>query len=351
MSDVILQGDRKLPEAQQMLSWLERANKVLGDFFDGDLDFQDPLEYEKNAAQAAFKAKCNDPCLWLQGLMGEMAGVHSCCRDQLVAHRGFHDPDFGLNRPVEGSISAYASAWRAGVKLCECDIRLTADGYLVLAHDDTLEKAAADPSDAVASMSVATSSLETLRSLTLKGGERIPLLSEVLELALRLGGKMVVEMKSQIGVGTALAALFRARPDLREACEVVMSFDVDLLLEFVTERAKEDRSFAADAPVMLLVCAEPTEDPKELVLDMAGDWQEAVSSWTRQGIDGMYIAWTPELAGPLAGELQSLRGMCKAVGVWQEHGQTDCEAEYVRLVGLGATYVNTDFPSNFRREK
>lgn len=311
-------------------------------------DAADALDREKIAAQAAFTARTDEPIAWLQNVMSE-----TCPRlsEQLVAHRGFHDPEFGLDRPVEGSLSSYAGAWGAGVRLCECDVRVTGDGYLVLAHDDTLLKAAADPSDPVASMSVASSTLDTLRSLDLRGGERLSLLSDVLQVALQTDGKMVVEMKSQAGAGAALARFFRDRPELREACELVMSFDADLLLEFVAERAKEDRSIQADPPVMLLMCSLPeqSEGPEELILDWAGDRRGDVERWLAQGLDGIYVAWRQEFSGALEADFRALCHMCGNVGVWQEHGQTDCEAEALRLLDLGARYVNTDFPHSFRQ--
>jgi len=72
---------------------------------------------------------------------------------EMVCHRGFHSfeevPDlplrikrepWGLSRPLENTIAAFAAIWSMGPNLCECDIILTADGELVLFHDDTLER-------------------------------------------------------------------------------------------------------------------------------------------------------------------------------------------------------------------
>merc|ERR1719330_977318 len=50
-------------------------------------------------------------------------------RECLVAHRGFHCPHMQGGRPLEGTLAAYAAAWKAGMRNCECDVRLTADGF------------------------------------------------------------------------------------------------------------------------------------------------------------------------------------------------------------------------------
>ena len=51
----------------------------------------------------------------------------------LVAHRGFHSPlDRSDRRPLENSLAAYEAAWANGISLCECDVMLTRDGFLVL---------------------------------------------------------------------------------------------------------------------------------------------------------------------------------------------------------------------------
>ena len=47
-------------------------------------------------------------------------------------------------RPIENSLDAYESAWTAGVAYCECDVALTLDEYIVLAHDASLERLALD---------------------------------------------------------------------------------------------------------------------------------------------------------------------------------------------------------------
>ena len=92
-------------------------------------------------------------------------------RNQFIAHRGLH----GGDRP-ENSIPAYAAAMEAGYTI-ETDVHLTADGEVVIFHDDTLTRMCGV--DGV----VEESTLAELKALRLKNSdEQIPTLAEFLEL-------------------------------------------------------------------------------------------------------------------------------------------------------------------------
>lgn len=89
------------------------------------------------------------------------------------AHRGLHDP--AGTRP-ENSLAAFEAAVQAGVGI-ELDVHLTADGHVVVTHDDDLVRVTGR------SLSVAGSTLARLAALRLGGtGERIPTLARVLDL-------------------------------------------------------------------------------------------------------------------------------------------------------------------------
>ncbi|KQZ07887.1 glycerophosphodiester phosphodiesterase [Microbacterium sp. MEC084] len=66
---------------------------------------------------------------------------------RVLAHRGLvhrgplHDDEF----VVENSFAAIAAAHAAGADYVESDCHLTADGHVVLFHDDTLERVTGDP--------------------------------------------------------------------------------------------------------------------------------------------------------------------------------------------------------------
>lgn len=77
----------------------------------------------------------------------------------------------------ENTLASFRSAIEIGVDMIECDIHLSADGELVVIHDHTLDRTTNG------SGLVVQHTLADLRSLDAGGGERLPTLSEVCELA------------------------------------------------------------------------------------------------------------------------------------------------------------------------
>ncbi len=115
----------------------------------------------------------------------------------VIAHRGLHTDD--ARRP-ENSLAAFREAVREGFPI-ELDVHLSADGEVVVFHDDTLERMTGDPR---AISEVTLTGLDELRLLG--SDERIPTLGEVLDL---VDGRVpvLVEIKQR---GTDVGALERA---------------------------------------------------------------------------------------------------------------------------------------------
>lgn len=66
----------------------------------------------------------------------DMAGPHA---PYAVSHRGFGANDGGdPSRPIENTLDAFRAAFRAGVRVVELDLRRTADGKIVVLHDEVL---------------------------------------------------------------------------------------------------------------------------------------------------------------------------------------------------------------------
>ncbi|TVR06529.1 MAG: glycerophosphodiester phosphodiesterase [Spirochaetaceae bacterium] len=125
--------------------------------------------------------------LWLFLIAPARTGRRWCTPlfDRHFAHRGLHTPDGTI---PENSLPAFAAACEAGYGI-ELDVQLSADGQVVVFHDDDLVRVCNDPR-AVADLS--TDALSRLRLFDT--AERIPLLSEVLAL---VGGRvpLIVELK------------------------------------------------------------------------------------------------------------------------------------------------------------
>lgn len=112
------------------------------------------------------------------------------------AHRGLFDEDAG--RP-ENSLAAFDAAAGAGFAI-ELDVHLTADGHLVVTHDDDVARVTGR------TLRVAESSLVQLSALRLNGSdERIPSLTRVLDL---VGDRVpvMVEVKNPTTRAGALEA-------------------------------------------------------------------------------------------------------------------------------------------------
>ena len=105
------------------------------------------------------------------------------------AHRGLHD-----GARAENSLSAFAAAKAAGYGM-ELDIRLSADGQLVVFHDSTLNRVCGIEGK------VRDMTVEQLKKVSLSGtGEGIPTFREVLEL---IDGAvpLLIEIKLDPGEG------------------------------------------------------------------------------------------------------------------------------------------------------
>jgi glycerophosphoryl diester phosphodiesterase len=101
-----------------------------------------------------------------------------------IAHRGYHD-----SKRIENTLPAAEAAIAHNFAI-ECDLQLTADGAVVVFHDDTLDRLTR------ASGPVASKALAEIRAVRFRDGDAtIPTLEELLDL---VDGRvpLVIEMKS-----------------------------------------------------------------------------------------------------------------------------------------------------------
>jgi len=66
-------------------------------------------------------------------------------RPRVLAHRGLVTPETARSGVAENSFAAVAAAHSAGARYVESDCHLTADGVVVLFHDDDLSRVTGDP--------------------------------------------------------------------------------------------------------------------------------------------------------------------------------------------------------------
>jgi len=110
---------------------------------------------------------------------------------RLIAHRG------ASARAPENTLTAFRAALEDGADGVELDARLTADDVVVVLHDDDVSRVSG------AAGRVSEMTFEQLRALLVRGSERIPSLTEVLEV---VSGRVdvVVEIKGAFGGARAI---------------------------------------------------------------------------------------------------------------------------------------------------
>lgn len=138
-----------------------------------------------------------------------------------IAHRGLHDRTMGR---IENSRAAALAAIERGYGI-ECDVLLSADGEVVVFHDDDLDRLTASKGR------VANLTSAELATIRLTGSdETIPTLAEFLDL---VGGRvpLVVEMKSEFPIlpDDRLARTVAALTETYDGALVTKSFDPGLV--------------------------------------------------------------------------------------------------------------------------
>jgi Glycerophosphoryl diester phosphodiesterase family len=261
---------------------------------------------------------------------------------KLVAHRGFHSPqDRSDRRPMENSLQAYESAWTSGIHLCECDIAMTKDEILILAHDEDFSRLALDSNLEESHRKVQDLTLREIMSVALKSGVRPPLLLDVLQAAHAIGGQsqLIVEIKpGNREAASALARLLGQYPYLMANCAVIMSFDIFVMHSLHEEMdawfgpgdqngeiGTHRRSYSMGifpSPMELSQLQKPTSQrrpqqyprPKLFVLTVCdvptrevysrvsiSEEEEAftkIHGWLKGRLDGVYMQFEPQMLTP-----------------------------------------------------
>ncbi len=203
-------------------------------------------------------------------------------RALLVAHRGASDS------APENTLPAVEAALEAGVDAIEIDVQRTADGVVVLVHDDTWQRTAG------LAASVREVSWERARTLDAGGwfggafrGVPPPQLDDVLEVV-RGRAKLDIEIKSpERDAGLAGSVVERVRRHAMQRQVVLTSFHVDTIDVLASSvhdiplgRIAEQPLARGPAPVSLHAYAAPVILGHPAVVDTAHRAGIAVWAWT-----------------------------------------------------------------------
>ncbi|CAK9018854.1 Putative glycerophosphoryl diester phosphodiesterase YhdW [Durusdinium trenchii] len=157
---------------------------------------------------------------WLNGFVPQICEK---LRERLVAHRGFHCPLLSSDRPLECTKPALKIAWDSGLRYCECDVRLSSDGKIMLLHDPNLDKLVEESAKPTPNANEITAE-DLISWPLLQKDVHLTYLEDVLLTALESGSRLVIELKGSPGsptVGSAVARLLQGNPQLLEALQTL----------------------------------------------------------------------------------------------------------------------------------
>ncbi|MBP5688655.1 MAG: glycerophosphodiester phosphodiesterase [Muribaculaceae bacterium] len=105
---------------------------------------------------------------------------------EVICHRGYWD----IEGSAQNSIRSLVKADSIGAWGSEFDVWMTADGVLVVNHDETFE-----------GVTIETAKWKQLKDMRLKNGEPLPTLEQMLECGKSLKTRLIVEMKPHTNRG------------------------------------------------------------------------------------------------------------------------------------------------------
>lgn len=139
---------------------------------------------------------------------------------QIVGHRGA-----ALLEP-ENTLRGFRRAIVDGAEAIELDVHLSADGHVVVMHDESIDRTA-NPSSPLTRGAIADLTRAELDRVRLAEDEHVPSLTQVLDLLQRRGGEQPVEALVEVKAVAAAEAVARelsARITAGTARAVVISF-------------------------------------------------------------------------------------------------------------------------------
>jgi glycerophosphoryl diester phosphodiesterase len=233
-------------------------------------------------------------------------------RPSIIAHRGdkAHAP--------ENTLSAFRMAQARGADAIEFDVKLTADGQVIVLHDQTVDRTTNGIGN------VARMTLAAVRDLDAGvqfpgqfPGEKIPTLEEVFE-TVGCQLHMNVELTNYSTPGDALVSKVAA---LVKKCRVE---DHVLFSSFFPRNLRLVADYLPQVPRGLLT------------------WPGLMGLWGRTfGWRGDYSALHPYYENVTAGFVTLLHAAGKVLNVWTVDRQEDLK----RMIGFGVDGIITDDPA------
>jgi len=171
--------------------------------------------------------------------------MNSAVAIEFVAHRA------GLEKGSENTISAIKYAIDTKVAFIEIDVHLSADKHIIVLHDKTLNRTTNGPGK------VSTKTLKQLKELDVGSkyhqkfkGEKIPTLSEVLELDFK-NSRLIIEVKNSYDVYPGIEKLITEKVKKSKNIDNIIykAFSRDSLKRFHTLHPEADFLYVIIGPI------------------------------------------------------------------------------------------------------
>jgi glycerophosphoryl diester phosphodiesterase len=226
----------------------------------------------------------------------------------VIAHRGASG-----HRP-ENTLSAYALAVEQGADMIEVDLHRTRDGAVVVTHDEELAGLGGRGE-------IADATLAEVRALDAGGGERVPILAELL---VGYGGRIALNLELKRGTRAEYPEL---EAETLAALESRGLLDRVLFSSFYDPVLRRLRALSPAARIGLLISRRYP--------------QGAVDRAKSLGAEALH----PEVALVTPQLVREAHAAGLAVYVYT----VDRTEEMERLLGLGVDGLFTNFPDRLRR--
>lgn len=230
-------------------------------------------------------------------------------RPAIVGHRGAsaHAP--------ENTLAAFRRAIEDGAQLLECDVHLSADGEVIVMHDETIDRTAAADSP-LRSGAIGDLTRAELDTVLLEEGEKVPSLAELLETT-------TVPVFIEVKVADAAEAVAAQLAQLPESSPAKGS----TVISFHAEALEAIRRDSPGTPVSSLV-GQVTEEEVRIALDLG-------AAGIGPAIDGL--------------SLRAARAVHEA-GLRLNPWTVNTAAQLEVALACGADTITTDDPAWAQRE-
>lgn len=236
-----------------------------------------------------------------------LGGNSVWAQTQIIAHRGYWD----CEGSAQNSIAALNKAHEVGVYGSEFDVSITADGVLVVNHDDSYQGHV-----------IETSTYDELKNLKLKNGENLPTLEAYLQQGKTLKGtQLILEIKPHKRVVNEDKAV-------REILKMVKRLKLEKQVEYI--------SFSMNICKELIRRA-----PKSKVAYLAGDVSpEDLKTLGFTGLDYHHNVFKKNPSW-----IKDAHALGLTVNVWT----VDDPALMQSLITQGVDYITTNKPLELKK--